>query len=189
MGCKRCKKDLVGKHRNIATFCSRVCMSLYTREQWVGKRFHRLTILEVLDNRKARCLCDCGNETSVYLVNISRSVPNTTSCGCLWSEVIRKANTTHGYPRKSLTYRTWSMMKARCYIPSCSSYSYYGGKGIKVCDRWRLSFQNFLDDMGPRPSKEITLDRLNGEGQYEPSNCRWATKKEQCSNRRKREKK
>lgn len=186
MGCKNCKKELTGKHKKIAVFCSRLCKSLYSKKHWIGKKYHKLTILEVLEKRKAKCICDCGNEATVYLHNLTRGLKNTTSCGCVWLDVIRKSNTTHGYDPKSLTYRTWVSMKARCYIPSASSYSYYGGRGIKICDKWRNDFLSFLADMGERPSKLITLDRIDSSGNYEPNNCRWATKKEQCINRRKR---
>jgi hypothetical protein len=94
-------------------------------------------------------------------------------------------NKTHGHsPRgkAEATYRTWICMKSRCNNPKQSSYSYYGGRGIKICPEWNDNFQNFLNDMGVRP-KGKTLDRINNDGNYEPKNCRWATIKQQNTNR------
>jgi len=81
-------------------------------------------------------------------------------------------------------YRSWQMMKSRCRNPNNASYKNYGGRGIKICKRWINSFENFLKDMGPRPSAQHTLDRKNNDGNYTPKNCQWATKKEQVANRR-----
>ncbi|MEJ8025467.1 hypothetical protein WKH82_08340 [Acinetobacter baumannii] len=81
------------------------------------------------------------------------------------------------------TYITWKSMKARCNNPNAKGYENYGGRGIKICDRWQESYENFLEDMGTRPPN-TTLDRINNDGNYEPSNCRWATKKDQSNNRR-----
>lgn len=85
------------------------------------------------------------------------------------------------YPKE---YNSWRGAKKRCYNENNTSYKYYGGRGIQVCDRWLNSFENFLTDMGEKPSSSHSLDRINNDGDYSPDNCRWATSKEQSSNKR-----
>lgn len=159
----------------------------------IGTIFGRLTILNpaeplIRKNGKKRkrylCLCVCGNQTIVLRDNLLKK--NTISCGCYRMEQILKAATIHGYSSKnsenSETWYIWKGMLRRCYDPKHKHYSYYGGRGIKVCRRWRESFDSFLKDMGKRPDK-LTLDRFpQKDGNYEPNNCRWATRKEQANN-------
>lgn len=130
-------------------------------------------------------MCDCGNKTIVSTGNLKNGT--TKSCGCYQREYQakrgRKNFYKHGLSNHPL-YPTWSTMKSRCYNKNNISYKNYGARGIKVCDRWLNSFENFLKDMGEKPSDKHSLDRIDINGDYEPSNCRWATPEEQAINKR-----
>lgn len=124
--------------------------------------------------------CYCGTVFTTRLTDIKSG--HTKSCGCLFK---KGNNTKHNHAKKnreSRTYKSWRCMKYRCNNPHYHQHNLYGGRGIKVCDRW-LDFNNFLKDMGERP-KNKTLDRIDNDGNYEPDNCRWATPKQQVYNRR-----
>lgn len=152
------------------------------REDLSGQVFSRLTVLEFVGFNRYRsvwkCVCSCGTEKTIIGAALTSGA--TKSCGCLSAETLGNRNRTHGL---SLTteYKVWAGMHRRCAVPSCKGYHRYGGRGITVCERWN-DFETFLADMGNRPSKEHSLDRKNNNGNYEPGNCRWATRKEQHEN-------
>lgn len=153
-----------------------------------GERYGRLVIVSLLRNKTghkaARCICDCGATTITVLRYLNDG--RTRSCGCLLREWRSAKNFKHGASEDGRTpeYGTWCSMRARCLCPTSKSFKNYGGRGIKICDRWLSSFQLFLDDMGKRPSPELSIERIDVNGNYEPSNCRWASPVDQCRNKR-----
>ena len=150
-----------------------------------GDRYGRLVVISDPEkptvSSNVRCRCDCGRETSVRVRRLLAG--ETKSCGCLR----RKHGATYQNrtPGKATPeYTAWLSMRRRCGDPKVWNYSEYGGRGIRVCQQWQESFERFLSDMGPRPSSEHSLDRIDPNGNYEPGNCRWATPTEQQNNLR-----
>ncbi len=151
-----------------------------------GMRFERLAVTGLAPKRGKKriweCVCDCG--ATSYAQTSDLTAGKHRSCGCLQIERVVKHGFTRGPAHTSPTYRSWQSMKERCLNPKTVGYHHYGGRGISVCGRWASSFEAFLADVGERPSLEYSLDRIDNSGNYEPGNCRWATRKEQSANKR-----
>lgn len=159
----------------------------------IGERFGRLAVVAEAPRSGGKvrweCLCDCGSKIVATTSNLRTA--HTASCGCMRSEInSRRAierNTVHGHNKvggETPTHRSWASMLKRCSNGNHKSFKDYGGRGIKVCDQWR-NFETFLADMGERPLGR-TLDRIDVNGNYDASNCRWATLSEQQKNKRPR---
>lgn len=149
-----------------------------------GQKFGRLVVKrkENLDNLRIKwiCKCDCGNIIVVQGCHLSSK--HTKSCGCYHKEIVLELINIHGMSNTRV-YKAWNSMIQRCYGKNSIGYKNYRGRGIKVCDHWKDSFENFYKDMGNCPDK-LTLDRIDNNGDYSLKNCRWITQMEQCSNKR-----
>ena len=161
----------------------------------VGSRYGMLTVLypdlRPKGQRERYCWvrCDCGMEKMTIFSMLLTG--RTKSCGCFRLQQTKQMglrNVRHGVTRnyqRISEWNIWASMRQRCQNPSHAAYARYGGRGIKVCKRWDV-FENFLADMGVRQSRDLSIDRIDPDGDYEPSNCRWATKLQQRHNRSRR---
>lgn len=160
----------------------------------IGDKFGMLVVLQrastpstPLKQPRWLCECDCGMFTEVMADNLRKG--RTISCGHYGKSLLPAANLTHG-KTDTLEYGIWCAMKRRCYSPSTKDFNNYGGRGIKVCDRWLVGEDNkhpfvcFLEDIGERPEGDYSIDRKENDGDYTPQNCVWADRAKQNSNRR-----
>ena len=154
-----------------------------------GQRFGRLVVVERAESKGKRtmwkCLCDCGNTKVVGAGNLKNG--HTTSCGCVWHEVVpevnRSINTRHGMSQTKL-HKAWANMRYRCFNPRCKCYDNYGGRGITICDKWN-EFEPFMEwALNNGFADGMSLDRIDVNGNYEPSNCRWVSWEVQENNKR-----
>ncbi len=162
------------------------------KQDLMGRRFERLEVVGPAPSNKGgravwMCRCDCGVEKPVAATSLKSG--STTSCGCRGRERLALARIKHGATAGGQAnwhplYRTWASLKLRCLYPLASGYKNYGGRGITICDSWRNDFLSFVQDVGPKPGPGYSLDRIDNDGNYEPGNVRWATRKEQTQNRR-----
>lgn len=147
-----------------------------------GRRFGRLVAVKYLGNSKWSCKCDCGKYHNVTAYSLKTGV--TKSCGCYNSEIARKTNTIHGQSKTKL-YGVWLAIKRRCYKTYDREYGNYGQRGISMCNEWLNNYQTFYKwSVENGYAEGLTIDRIDNNGNYEPTNCRWVTQKQQQRNKR-----
>ncbi len=150
-----------------------------------GEKFGRWIVLSFAEQRGGmrlwNCVCECGTTRQVAYNNLYSG--GSKSCGCLQAERASETHFKHGQVRHPI-YRSWSGAKNRCYNKNDQDFKYYGGRGIKVCDRWLVDFWNFWDDMAVGWRPDLTIERINVNGHYEPSNCCWLSIEDQQKNKR-----
>lgn len=176
--------------RRFKTKLARSASRTHTKDIPKGTTFSRLTVVSTYKKDRhtwAKCKCSCGKVVHKSANALKNG--HTRSCGCLLKDTRGKASITHGcstrgnpyYRAGTAEYRTWAGIKSRC---ADKEDSRYGGRGIRMCLRWQLSFVNFLDDVGKKPTPNHTLGRIDNDGHYEPGNVKWETYEEQAANKR-----
>lgn len=149
-----------------------------------GQKFGRLTVIQRHGKKGWECVCDCGNKTISNSYQLRNGI--TISCGCYHREICGDQHRKHGYT-KSRLYRIFYKMHERCYRPQNDNYKWYGGTGVIICDEWKNNFVAFKDwSLQNGYAENLTIDRIDPWGNYEPDNCRWITIQEQQKNKRKR---
>lgn len=155
----------------------------------LGQKFGRYTVIAKSDKRSKAmkqmvlCRCDCGTEKEVIVSNLKSGI--SKSCGCLKAELTSERRKKHGFSKTTMYYRYKHMIQ-RCYFPDNPEYHNYGGRGIKVCDSWLESVENYINDMGFPPFKTAQIDRINNDLGYFKDNCRWATPQQNSLNKRRK---
>jgi len=153
-----------------------------------GMKFGKLTVIKraTFNNSEGKpmwdCVCDCNPNEHIFCYGSNLKLGKIVSCGCHKIEIC-KSRSTHNMSQTT-TYKIWKAMKHRCGNPTAANFKDYGGRGIRVCERWLQSFENFLEDMGERPSNKYSIERKNSNGNYDPDNCVWATSTEQNRNKK-----
>lgn len=184
------KRGLVGPFRTISVPVAIADLTSRRFGMLVARGY--IGIAPVGDDHLWLCDCDCGNIAVGRAKNLQRK-GKQTHCGCVVREKNRRLNTKHGQgsPKSRTTeYKTWLSMRERCLNSKHHGFASYGGRGITICRRWdegeggRSGFECFFSDMGEKPSPSHSIDRIDNDGNYEPTNCRWATSSQQISNRR-----
>ncbi len=163
------------------------CLAANRSPDMIGQRFGRLVVREYIGigpSRAKRYLCDCDCGSTAETSGAKLRYGHTKSCGCLSVDQASKLNVTHGLSSIP-EYDVWAGMIQRTTNPNHTRFKNYGGRGIRVCDWWR-SFENFLADMGVRPMGKFSIERIDNDGDYEPTNCTWADYMEQSRNKRPR---